>query len=101
MTNLEKFLLDEFARAWRLLKEANTEIEARQNAVTALLTEHPNLKEFLDARLATARQSPVLRKKMHQKYASNLGTSLRRFRGELPQEVREMFLSLDDIHNIP
>ncbi|VVB52992.1 Uncharacterised protein [uncultured archaeon] len=95
MTYLEEFLFEEFARAWRLLKEADTEIEARQATFTALLTEHPNLKEFLDARLASARQSPALHEKMNQKYASILGTSIRKLPDDIHQEVRERFESLD------
>ncbi len=97
MTDLEKFLLDEFVTVWRLLKEADVEIEARQNSVTALLTAHPELKESLNGYLAAARQSPGLREKMNQKYASILGTSLRKLPDELPQEARERFLSLENI----
>ena len=97
MTDLENFLLEEFATIWRVLKEADIYLEAHKNAITALLTEHPNLREFLDARLASLSQSPALREKMRQKYALILETSLRRFPGELPLEVRERFESLENL----
>jgi hypothetical protein len=97
MTDLENFLLEEFAMIWRVLKEADIYLEAHKNAITALLTEYPNLQESLDARLASSSQSPDLREKMNQKYALILETSLRRFPGELPREARERLERLENL----
>jgi len=76
MTSVEKALVNAFTNVWHVLKAADTDLEAHKNAIAALLTEHPNLKEFLNARLVSARQAPALRQLMNQKYARVLDTFL-------------------------
>jgi len=77
-----------------VLKGADADLEARKNAVTALEIAYPGLKESLDAYLATARQSPVLREKIDEKYSLILETLLRGFHGKYPAEIRDRIESL-------
>lgn len=89
MTDAEKFLTDELATVYKVLKAADTHLEGYKNAFTAFELMHPESKELLDAFLDAARQSPALREKMTEKYALILETSFQRCRDGLPLEIRE------------
>jgi len=67
--SVENFLLEEFAKIWRVLKTADIELQAYKNTVEFILLVHPNLRESLDASLVSARQSDVLLTKIEGKYA--------------------------------
>ena len=69
---------------------------AYKDAVTATLTDHPELVESLDASVALHRQSAVLRAKTHQKYALILETYLRKF----PSNPRQKNPVLEDLREL-
>jgi hypothetical protein len=89
MTDAEKFLTDELATVYKVLKAADTHLEGYRNAFTAFEMIHPESREVLDAFLNAAQQSPVLREKMSEKYALILETSFQRCRDVLPLEIQE------------
>ncbi len=86
------FLLNEFAKIWRVLKTADIELQAYKNAVEVILLVHPNLRESLDACLVSARQNDALLTKIEGKYALILETSIRRLPESLQLKVREQMV---------
>jgi hypothetical protein len=94
--SLEESLAIEFATVWRVLKAADTELEAYKSAVAALLIQYPKIQEFLDERLVSARQDSVLLENIRQKYELILGTCVQKLPDDLPPKVREQIESLEN-----
>lgn len=89
MTDAEKFLADELAAVYKVLKAADTHLEGYKNAFTLFEMMHPESKEVLSAFLDAAQQSPPLREKMTEKYSLILETSFQKCRDGLRLEIQE------------
>jgi hypothetical protein len=89
MTDAEKFLVNELATVYRVLKAADTHLEGYKNAFTVFELMHPESKEALNAFLDAATQSQALREAMTEKYSLILETSFRKCRDGLPLEIQE------------
>ena len=89
MTDAEKFLADELAAVYRVLKAADTHLEGYKHAFTVFELMHPESKEVLGAFLNAATQSEPLREKMTEKYSLILETSFRKCCDGLPLEIQE------------
>jgi hypothetical protein len=89
MTDAEKFLADELAAVYKVLKAADIHLEGYRNAFTAFELLHPESKEILDAFLNAATQPQTLREAMTEKYSLILETSFRKCRDGLPLEIQE------------
>jgi hypothetical protein len=89
MTDAEKFLVNELATVYQVLKAADTHLEGYKNAFTVFELMHPESKEILDGFLEAATQHQSLREAMTEKYSLILETSFRKLHDGLPQEAQE------------
>jgi len=94
MTDAEKFMTEELATVYKVLKAADTHLEGYRNAFTLFELMHPESKEVLDAFLDAATRSQSLREAMTQKYSLILETSFRKCRDGLPLEIQERLRNL-------
>jgi hypothetical protein len=77
MPELNDALANMICEIWKVLKAADTELEAYKNAVTDIIqTTNPGLAERLNVRVASERQSAALQSKINQKYVQVLETFL-------------------------